>query len=181
MKSPATNRAPDMGTCDAAPGAASWRGIVLQESLVGRKLPESCRGLQARRYPHLLSGVTPVEIIELVVPNGIVREIALELSSALETHGFYAHLLDGHRMLVVLPGEVLLVRRGDRATELAAQAAGRKYGIPMAQMRFEDMFEVDHPDAPPTDRAHDKPPVRRSDRSRGSNDHHLSGGGMSTP
>jgi hypothetical protein len=35
---------------------------------------------------------------------------------------------------------------GDPTTLASAQAAGARHGVPISQMRFDEMFDVDHPD-----------------------------------
>ena len=51
------------------------------------------------------------------------------------------------RMYVCFPNCLVLVRRGDEASVRQAQEIGARFGIPVRQMRFGEMFDNDHPDA----------------------------------
>ncbi|WP_171053373.1 hypothetical protein [Streptomyces marianii] len=123
------------------------RAVVITESLTGGTLPAAFSGLEDRRYAHLLDEQTPIEIIELTVPADRAPALALELAAVLKPRLFYAHLLDGERMLVAFPHTVVAIRRGDAAAIAHAQAVGSLFGIPDEQMRFAEMFDTDHPDA----------------------------------
>jgi hypothetical protein len=99
-----------------------------------------------RRYPYLLDGRTPVEVIELAATHRQALTVAMELAEALLPERFYAHLLDDSRMYVCFPNCLVLVQRGDDASARHAQEIGARYGIPARQMRFGEMFDNDHPD-----------------------------------
>jgi hypothetical protein len=124
------------------------RALVITESLAGGVLPPGVRALHERRYPHDLDG-SPIEIIELDVRAEDAEEAAAALAGVLLPRGWYAHLVDAERMIVAFPGEVVSIRRGDASDVDRAQATGLRFGIPMHQMRFAEMFEVDHPDQRP--------------------------------
>jgi hypothetical protein len=124
------------------------RGIVLRESLTGGQLPMPMQATVTRRYPYLLGGELPVEVIELVVSRDRALTVAMQLAEALLPQRFYAHLLDDTRMYVAFPGCIALICRGDEASVRRAQDIGQRYEIPTRQMRFGEMFDNDHPDAP---------------------------------
>ncbi|SEM81464.1 hypothetical protein SAMN05414137_1645 [Streptacidiphilus jiangxiensis] len=124
------------------------RAIVITESLEGRALPAPLAQWEDRRYPHLLDERTPIEIIECAVPAERAAEAALALAKVLLPELYYAHLLDEQRMLVAFPGIVAQIDRGDAAACERAQAVGALFKIPADQMRFLEMFDEDHPDAP---------------------------------
>jgi hypothetical protein len=123
------------------------RGIVLRESLVNGALPMPMPATVVRRYPYLLDGRTPVEVIELAVTQRHALVVAMQFAEALLPEGFYSHLLDDTRMYVCFPHCLVLVRRGDEASVRQAQEIGARFGIPVRQMRFGEMFDNDHPDA----------------------------------
>lgn len=124
------------------------RAVVITESLTGGRLPEAFAGMEDRRYRHLLDERTPIEIIELTVPAEQAPALALELSEALLPRLYYAHLLDEEEMLVAFPHTVVRIGRGDAAAIAHAQAVGALCGVPAEQMRFAEMWDTDHPDAP---------------------------------
>jgi hypothetical protein len=121
------------------------RALVITESLKDGVLPSGVRASRERRYPHQLDGA-PIEIIELEVRVEDASAAAAALADALLPVGWYAHLVDPVRMLVAFPGEVVPIRRGNAGDVERAQAAGLRFDIPMHQMRFDEMFEADHPD-----------------------------------
>jgi hypothetical protein len=123
------------------------RGIVLRESLVDGVLPMPMSATVVRRYPHLLDGRTPVEVIELAVTRDRTLAVAMQLAQALLPERFYAHLVDDTRMYVCFPNCLVVVHRGDDDSIRQAQEIGARFGIPARQMRFGEMFDNDHPDA----------------------------------
>ncbi|HEY7483622.1 MAG TPA: hypothetical protein VH912_04100 [Streptosporangiaceae bacterium] len=127
----------------------SMRGIVFRESLVAGSLPAEPPATVARRYRYLLDGTFPVEVIELRVAARAAPALAMRLAEALHPARYYAHIVGADRMYVIFPSCVAIVRRGDAESAGRAQEVGRRFGIPMRQMRFLEMFEIDHPDALP--------------------------------
>ncbi|MGQ0776167.1 MAG: hypothetical protein ACT4NY_17365 [Pseudonocardiales bacterium] len=123
------------------------RGIVLKESLVHGDLPMPMSATVVRRYPYLLDGRMPVEVIELAVTRKWVLAVAMQIAEALLPGRFYAHLLDSARMYVCFPNCLVLVQRGENDSVQRAQEIGTRFGIPIRQMRFAEMFDRDHPDA----------------------------------
>lgn len=129
---------------DASPPV--MRALVITESLAGGTLPSAVRAIrERRRYPYDLDG-TRIEIIELDISGDDVEVAATALGAALLPRGWYAHLLDAEHMIVVFPGEVIRIDRGDAQDVARAQDAGRRVGVPMHQMRFNEMFDIDHPE-----------------------------------
>ncbi|MGW0770819.1 hypothetical protein [Streptomyces sp. NPDC002676] len=126
----------------------SMRAVVITESLTGGELPPDLLGMEERRYPHLLDERTPIEIIELTVPGDQAPAMALALSSVLKPRLYYAHLIDETRMLVAFPHTVVDIPRNDEDAVAHARAVGALFAIPDEQMRFAEMWDTDHPDAP---------------------------------
>lgn len=124
------------------------RGIVLLESLTGGQLPLPLPAVVCKKYAHLLGGQLPVMVAELVVPRDRAPGVALQLARYLLPQRFYAHLLDSEVMYVAFPDTVVLVRRGDPESVMHAQKIGQGFDIPLVQMRFDEMFDNDHPDSP---------------------------------
>jgi hypothetical protein len=128
------------------------RGIVLMESLAGGALPTPLHATVRRTYRHLLGGQLPVQVAELVVSRDRAVTVAMRLAEALSPKRFYAHLLDDQRMYVVFPNCVVLVHRDEPSSIAFAQETGQRFEIPLAQMRFAELFNTDHPDSPVGDR-----------------------------
>ncbi|WP_433717110.1 hypothetical protein ACQP2U_42715 (plasmid) [Nocardia sp. CA-084685] len=123
------------------------RGIVLRESLPGHNLPLELPAIVVRRYPHLLDRRIPVNVLELQVTSYRASDVAFRLASVLLPQGFYAHLVDERMMIVIFPRCVIQIPRGDEAAADTARRVGALYGIPDRQMRFQEMFTIDHPDS----------------------------------
>ena len=123
------------------------RGIVLRESLAGGALPLPFPAVVVNTYRHLLDRRLPVEVIELTTTPQRAAEVAHQLASVMLPQGFYAHLLDESRMIVIFPRCVLQIPRGDEDAAVIARRVGALFGIPDRQMRFQEMFTVDHPDS----------------------------------
>ncbi|MBL1101919.1 hypothetical protein [Streptomyces coffeae] len=126
----------------------TMRAIVITESLTGGQLPPGLAPLEDRRYRHMLDESTPIEIIELTVPTDRAPAAGLQLAQALLPKLYYAHLIDSQQMLVAFPQALVLIVRGGQQAAERAQAVGALFGIPPEQMRFLEMFDEDHPDAP---------------------------------
>lgn len=133
------------------------RGIVLRESLADGVLPLPFPAVVVRSYPHLLDRRIPVEVIELTVTRPRAADIALRLAGVMLPRGFYAHLVDDTDMIVIFPRCVLQIPRGDEGAARTARRVGSLFGIPDRQMRFQEMFSVDHPDS------EDEPAAARRD------------------
>ncbi|RKT02922.1 hypothetical protein BX286_0835 [Streptomyces sp. 3211.6] len=128
--------------------AATMRAVIITESLIDRTPPTGFQYLAVHRYPHDLDGQTPIEICEVTVPAAQAPELALALARALEPRLYYAHLIDEQRMLIAFPHTVVTVDRDNEAAIEHARDVGALFEIPADQMRFAEMWDTDHPDAP---------------------------------
>ncbi|MCX4098042.1 hypothetical protein [Nocardia sp. alder85J] len=126
----------------------SFRAVVIRESLLGEKLPADLPAIGAREYPHLLDEATPIHIIEFPVDQDAALNVAMQLAEALLPEKYYAHLVRDTDMLIAFPNTIVRLRVGDEPGERRVRAIGRTFAIPDEQMRFLEMFDVDHPDAP---------------------------------
>lgn len=124
--------------------AVAFRGIVLKESLVGG-LPPAARPYLIDSYPYRLDGEIEMTVLKLNVPSPAVTEVARALSAGLRRPGYFAQLTGPEEMIVVFPGRTVTVVRSDAASAEAAREIGATYDIPYRQMKFEGMFENDHP------------------------------------
>lgn len=124
------------------------RAIIIQESLKDGDLPKSFHGTRIKEYKHELDENTPITIIELVVAERHALDAGMALARNLLPHLYYAHLLDDKAMYIAFPDCLVYLERCDEEGERRAQAIGQTFNIPLEQMRFLEMFETDHPDAP---------------------------------
>lgn len=123
------------------------REIVVLESLRERSLPPGLKGSFRRRYHHLINNILPVEILELTVSEAYAPHDVLLLAQCLVGKRYYAHVVGEQHMYVVFPGVVAVIKRNDPHSVAVAQAIGSSFAIPKEEMRFAEMFDVDHPDS----------------------------------
>ena len=123
------------------------RAVVIRESLDSGELPTGLSGRLLKSYPHLLDESTEIEIVELEVDEEHALAGDMLLARVLLPRHYYAHVLGEDTMYVAFPNCVSLVGRGEPQTAARAQEIGRLFDIPLSQMRFQEMFDVDHPDA----------------------------------
>ena len=124
------------------------RAIIIKESLVGGQLPPDFPGTPIREYRHPLDENTVITIVELEVPGRRALAAAMALARKLLPVKYYAHLINSQTMYIAFPDCLVRLDRGDAAGERQAQAIGQTFGVPQSQMRFLEMFDADHPDAP---------------------------------
>jgi hypothetical protein len=122
------------------------RAIIIMDSLRDGILPPTLVGRLTRTYQHPVGGL-PTTIAEARVPQGILGRVLLDLSGALRSEGYYAHVRTEECLFVCFPGVIVCVPKGNEAAAGRAQEIGGMFGIRLAQMRFLEMFTVDHPDA----------------------------------
>jgi hypothetical protein len=124
------------------------RAIIIRESLQGGELPSNFYGTRVREYQHMLDEDTPITIIELAVVEQHALDAGMALSRKLLPRKFYAHLLNDQSMYIAFPNCLVHLDRDDAEGELQVHAIGQTFDVPVSQMRFLEMFEVDHPDSP---------------------------------
>lgn len=123
------------------------RAIVIKESLRDGELPPSFFGTRVREYQHPLDEDTVITIVELAVAEQDALEAGMALSRNLVPRLYYAHLVNEQSMYISFPNCLVRLDRGDEDGQRQAQAVGETFDVPLSQMRFLEMFEVDHPDA----------------------------------
>lgn len=124
------------------------RAIIIKESLKDGELPLNFPGTRVCEYWHPLDEDTMVTIIELAVAERHALDAGMALSRKLLPRKYYAHLLNDQSMYIAFPNCLVHLDRDDAEGERQAHAIGQTFDIPVSQMRFLEMFEVDHPDAP---------------------------------
>jgi hypothetical protein len=124
------------------------RAIIIKESLVDGELPANFYGTRIREYRHPLDEDTEITIVELAVVERHALDAGMALSCRLLPRNYYAHLRGDQSMYIAFPNCLVHLDRDDVEGERQAHAIGRTFDVPLSQMRFLEMFEVDHPDAP---------------------------------
>jgi hypothetical protein len=124
------------------------RAIIIKEGLQGGELPLSFYGTRVRDYRHPLDEDTMITIVELAVAERHALDAGMALSRKLLPRLYYAHLINDQAMYIAFPNCLVHLACGDEDGERQAQAIGQIFGVPLSQMRFLEMFQIDHPDAP---------------------------------
>lgn len=121
--------------------------IVLMQGLKRAALPAQLNGLVERQYRHFLGGTHgTVDISLLRVEPSIAPTVAFALSSVLLPERYYARINDRSRMYVSFPNSVVCVLKSKPQTAVVARRIGEIYNVNQEHMRFEEMFEFDHPE-----------------------------------
>lgn len=124
------------------------RAIMIKESLIDGDLPSNFYGTKVREYRHPLDEDTEITIVELAVAERHALDAGMALARKLLPTKYYAHLINDQSMYIAFPNCLVHLGREDADGEHQAQAIGQTFDVPLSQMRFLEMFEVDHPDAP---------------------------------
>jgi len=125
-------------------------GIVLLNGMRDKRVPPALRQFVDREYEHYLGGTHgTVTIARLVLEQSMAPGIAFVLADELEPTGYYARLNDTSIMFVAYPGAVVRIDRSEPASAEVARAVGRLFLVEASHMRFEEMFELDHPEMHP--------------------------------
>ena len=124
-----------------------YRGIVLKESLACGVLPPTARRYLVEEYPYALDGKVPMTVFKLIVPAEESLAVAESLSHSLLPERFFAQLTGEREMLIAFPDKCVTVLRERPETASTARLLGNQFGIPDYQMRFEKMFDNDHPNS----------------------------------
>jgi hypothetical protein len=77
-------------------------------------------------------------LIEFEAPDDDSSRLAATLSTALLEPGWYANWNTDDEAIVVFPSKVFRYRRGDSKGREAAQAYGRRCGVPEPQLDWSD-------------------------------------------
>lgn len=125
-----------------------YRGLVLRESLVASELPQSLLQFVETEYAYFLDGERPVTVIRLQIPAPDLVPAAWEMALALIPQHYFANFIGTDDMLVAFPGALVRVLCNTPSTAELARSMGHQFSIPNQQMRFEAMFEHDHPHTP---------------------------------
>lgn len=122
------------------------RAIIIKESLDGGYLPPNFYGARIREYLHPLDEKTMVTIVEQAIKEPHALEAGMAIARTLLPKKYYAHLINSESMYIAFPDCLVYLEKGDKEGEQRAQAIGQTFDVPLSQMRFLEMFEMDHPD-----------------------------------
>ncbi len=123
----------------------NFRGIILKESLVEEVLPKELNPFLELTYPYLLDGAISMTVYKLCVPEAKVNSLAWLLAEKLKPKQFFAQFSSTDTIIVVFPYTLVEVQREVPHTSMIARTVGESFGILTHQMRFEEMFDRDHP------------------------------------
>ena len=121
------------------------RGLVLLQSLKNEMLLEALRPMMVDQHQYLLGGVMLVDVLVLSIQKESLHEALFTVAGILKAQSYYAHFIDGDYLYIVYPHCVCRMIRNDREAERYCQRIGRNLSIPETQMRFNDLFDKDHP------------------------------------
>lgn len=122
-----------------------YRGILIKESFHAAKFPDCVVPYVTETYTYNLDGAIPVTIAKLMIPSALVQEISWEVSKSLLPSKYYAHFICEQELMVAFPNTVVRVLRDELPTSEKARGIGRLFDIPDHQMKFELLFDQDHP------------------------------------
>jgi hypothetical protein len=124
------------------------RGLVIRQSMVGEVLPEMLTQFVVAEHAHLLGGTEPVDVLVLECRDCELWPLLEVVAQQMKPSRYYAHFVSGSIMYVVFPSCIVLVSRNDKATAQRAREIGSIFSIPDERMKFEQLFEMDHPNVP---------------------------------
>lgn len=125
--------------------AKKYRGIILKESLLDETIPEELQPFVETNYPYMLDGIMPMTVYKLGIPEEKLNSLAWILAKKLKPELFFAHFSTKETIIVVFPHTLTKVQREFPITSTIARTIGKCFGIKANQMRFEEMFDKDHP------------------------------------
>jgi len=122
------------------------KGIVLKESLKADSR-ELLEGFIVDKYPYKIDGITQVEVYILEIPHSLIASTCLRLSHSLLDKGYYAHFIDRKSLWIVFPNCVYTIAKENKQLFSICRKVGNIFEIPDHQMKFEELFINDHPNA----------------------------------
>jgi len=122
------------------------RLIAIEESFPDGLPPDVCAS-EYRRFTAVLENEQPVTVVEHAIQLDRVYDIAHSLALSIRRRRYYAHVvLSADHLIVIFPSCVVDLHRGIAEEREVAHMLGHRLGVPASEMRFDEMFDVDHPD-----------------------------------
>ena len=120
------------------------RGMIIAESLTDPNLLMDPEWAIVDRYPMLMDGKYPIEIVIVDVSRSLLLNALEKIERTLLPTKYYAHFVDGATMYVVYPSTLSVVRRDDQESMRRCLEVGRLFEVPEAQLPIEKMFQFGH-------------------------------------
>lgn len=124
------------------------KGMIIVESLTDHAVLDSALFRVTERYPFMMDGKDPVEIVMVEVAPSATLEALTVVAGALAQRRYYAHFVDGETMHVVFPSTIVVVRKGHPDDETACLEVAESRDIPPIQLPFGRMFHFGHAERP---------------------------------
>ena len=122
------------------------RALVVVESLAVA-LPDWWSSRQIVSRIHKLRTLGEVRIVEYQIQQSEIPSAASELTKSIKPKRYYAHIVGERDMIVCFPNVVVYLNRSSCSDEFdICRKIGEIFSIPGEEMKFEQMFDEDHPD-----------------------------------
>lgn len=121
-----------------------FRGIIIEESINLETL-RKLKKFADIEYKHLLNHQDYTTILRVLLEETDIINLMPELLGAIKSNLFYLHFTDGETMWVVFKSCVVNIEKNDSMGVARCRKIGELYGIDPELMKFEEMFEEDHP------------------------------------
>lgn len=121
-----------------------FRGIIIEES-INCEILKKLKEFADIEYRHLLNHQDDTTILRVLLDENDIISLIPELLYAIKSNLFYLHFTDGKTMWVIFKGRVIKIAKNDRLSVIRCRQIGELYGINPELMKFEEMFEEDHP------------------------------------
>ena len=122
------------------------RLILIEESLES-PLDVLTDSPELSRFSATLEDGQEITVVEYPVGDDDALDLIHAVAAVLKRERFYAHIWrDPYRLCVAFPRCVVDLNRVDLQTIEIAKTIGERCGIPLGEMRFDEMFDTDHPD-----------------------------------
>lgn len=121
-----------------------YKGVIIKESL-NEFDQQKINKFVIGNHTHLLDKREPCTILYLSVPWKELAGLCDSISKCLKPNGYYIHFVMGDRMVVCFPNRIFSFERDDIKTIEKCRAFGRKIFISDRLMKFELLFNKEHP------------------------------------
>lgn len=121
-----------------------YRGVIIKESLNAYLLYEIKKYITSS-HTHFLDKRELCTIFNVNISWNELHGLCKKISINIKPFGYYAHFISRDKMLVCFPNKIFSFKRGDAITIEECREFGRKLGIKDKLMKFELLFDVEHP------------------------------------
>ena len=121
-----------------------YRGIIIEES-VDSEILSMLKQFTESEYAHMLQHNDKVTILRVSISEPNLLQLMPKFLYAINQDCFYFHFTDGEIMWVVFKGCIMRINKGNCEEISRCRKVGELYSISAELMKFEEMFERDHP------------------------------------